>query len=77
MMTNDKFIVAVPGRRQKIDPGVSEAILEGANFIRDGKEVVLNIGATTYVSFDDLTPGELQDLAGLRKHLGKSKTRRL
>ena len=35
------------------------AVYHGRNYVRDGKYVVNHIGATTYISFDDLKPEEI------------------
>ena len=52
----------------KIDEIVS-AIYEGKTLERNGKIVINNIGLTTYVSVDDLTPEELHAVARAKKQL--------
>jgi len=43
------------------------AVYHGRNYVRDGKYVVSNIGATTYISFDDLKPEEIIAIGRLKK----------
>lgn len=45
--------------KQRISKKLLLAVYHGKNYVRDGKYVVNHIGATTYISFDDLKPEEI------------------
>jgi hypothetical protein len=46
-------------KKGKVNKKLLLAIYHGRNYARDGKYVVNHIGATTYISFDDLKPQEI------------------
>jgi hypothetical protein len=60
----DIDITDLPKRKQRAK--LLLALYHGYNVIRDGYYVVNHIGATTYVSFDKLTPAELRVIAQLK-----------
>jgi hypothetical protein len=62
-------ITGLPKRRQREELLV--ALYHGGEVVRDGYYIVKNIGATTYVSFDHLTPAELRAVAKLKAALSK------
>lgn len=53
--------------RGKANKNLLMAVYHGRNYVRNGKYVVNHIGATTYISFDDLKPAEIAAIAKLKK----------
>jgi len=46
-------------KRGQVNKKLLLAVYHGKNYVRDDKYVVNHIGATTYISFDDLKPEEI------------------
>ena len=57
--------------RGKINKKLLLAIYHGRNYVRDGKYVVNHIGATTYVSFDELKPEEIIAIGKFKETITK------
>lgn len=53
--------------KTKINKKLLIAVYHGRNYARNGKYVVNTIGATTYISFDDLTAEEIIAIGKLKK----------
>lgn len=51
---------------------IIDAILNERDLVRDGYVIVNHIGATTYVSYDDLSSKELKALAEQKQHSEES-----
>jgi hypothetical protein len=66
---NEIDITNLPKRKQREE--LLKALYHGGNVIRDGHYIVKNIGATTYISFDHLTPAELRAVAKLKASASK------
>jgi hypothetical protein len=62
-------ITGLPKRKQRAE--LLRALYHGWDVVREGIYIVNNIGATTYVSFDHLTPAELRAVAKLKASLSK------
>jgi hypothetical protein len=62
-------ITDLPKRKQRAK--LLNALYHGWNVVRGGIFIVNNIGMTTYVSFDHLTPPELRAVAKLKTSLSK------
>jgi hypothetical protein len=60
-MRIDRDISNLPKRNQLNQ--ILLALYHGDNVVREGYYIVNNIGGTTYISFDDLTPTELRKIA--------------
>ena len=55
--------------KRRINKKLLLAVYHGKNYIRDGKYVVNHIGATTYISFDDLKPEEIIAIGKFKKQI--------
>ena len=45
------------------------AVYHGKDYARDGKLVINHIGATTYISFDDLRPEEIIAIGKFKRQI--------
>lgn len=45
------------------------AVYHGKDYVRDGKLVINHIGATTYISFDDLRPEEIIAIGKFKRQI--------
>jgi hypothetical protein len=55
--------------KRRINRKLLLAIYHGRNYVKNGKSVVNHIGATTYISFDDLKPEEIIAIGEFKKKI--------
>lgn len=56
-------------RNKRVNGKLLMAIYHAKNYVRDGKYIVNHIGATTYISFDDLKPEEIIAIGEFKKKI--------